>query len=245
MNTQHVLYEELCPAEFTRRLIQCPVAYLPLGTLEWHGPQLPLGADGIQSQALFEKVAERIGGIVLPKLFLGPDRYYHDPQKEFYGMDICSGDALTGYPMQQLTGSAYWTPDPLFDQMLIQIARNLGRAGFRILAAHGHGPSNHHFAALKGQIQDSTGLICVSPWEFITDDRLKYQNDHAAANETSITMAVRPDLVHMEYLKEEKDQLAMAGQSPITHASPAYGQELLTANVKALGDGIQRLLAQL
>ncbi len=48
--TEKVLYEELCPAEFQERLQACPVAYLPLGTLEWHGPHLPLGADGIQSQ---------------------------------------------------------------------------------------------------------------------------------------------------------------------------------------------------
>lgn len=43
--TEKVLYEELCPAEFQERLQACPVAYLPLGTLEWHGPHLPLGAD--------------------------------------------------------------------------------------------------------------------------------------------------------------------------------------------------------
>ena len=45
--TEKVLYEELCPAEFQDRLQACPVAYLPLGTLEWPGPHLPLGADGI------------------------------------------------------------------------------------------------------------------------------------------------------------------------------------------------------
>ena len=33
-----VLYEELCPKEFEERITVCPIAYLPLGTLEWHGP---------------------------------------------------------------------------------------------------------------------------------------------------------------------------------------------------------------
>ena len=68
---EKVLYEELCPEEFKERLKECPIAYLPLGTLEWHGPHLPLGADGIQPLGLFVRVAEKIGGIVLPTLFLG------------------------------------------------------------------------------------------------------------------------------------------------------------------------------
>ena len=48
-----VLYEELLPEELVQRVQEMPVAYLPLGTLEWHGPHMPLGADGIQSKELF------------------------------------------------------------------------------------------------------------------------------------------------------------------------------------------------
>ena len=67
-----VLYEELLPEEYVQRIKEMPVAYLPLGTLEWHGPHMPLGADGIQSKELFVRVAEKIGGVVLPMLFMGP-----------------------------------------------------------------------------------------------------------------------------------------------------------------------------
>ena len=49
-----VLYEELLPEEFVQRMQEMPVAYLPLGTLEWHGPHMPLEADGIQSKELFQ-----------------------------------------------------------------------------------------------------------------------------------------------------------------------------------------------
>ena len=80
---EKVLYEELCPDELVQRLQEMPVAYLPLGTLEWHGPHMPLGADGIQSKELFVRVAEKIGGVVLPMLFLVPDRVFHDGEKSF------------------------------------------------------------------------------------------------------------------------------------------------------------------
>ena len=60
--TNSVLYTELAPQEFLERLNACPVAYLPLGTLEWHGPQLPLGTDLLEGQALFALAAQRLSG---------------------------------------------------------------------------------------------------------------------------------------------------------------------------------------
>ena len=71
---EKVLYQELRPREFAERIAKTPIAYLPLGTLEWHGLHLPLGSDGLQSQGLFCEMARRVGGIVLPMLFLGPDK---------------------------------------------------------------------------------------------------------------------------------------------------------------------------
>lgn len=240
---EKVLYEELCPAEFQERLQACPVAYLPLGTLEWHGPHLPLGADGIQSQELFMRAARRIGGIVLPKLFLGPDRFYRDPERELYGMDICTGGTIVPYEMQQLPGSAYWMPDEEYRRMILRIGANLSRAGFTILAAHGHGPSIRQFSALKEELQDTCGLIGVTAFDFVEDDRLRFQNDHAAANETSVTMAVRPELVQLERIRDGGEPpVAVAGADPRTDASQAYGAEILETNVDALCRGIEQLL---
>ena len=116
-----VLYEELLPEEFVQRMQEMPVAYLPLGTLEWHGPHMPLGADGIQSKELFVRVAEKVGGVVLPILFMGPDRVFHDHEKSFYGMDINTEGALHTYYVQQLKGSAYWLEKELFQDYLRSI----------------------------------------------------------------------------------------------------------------------------
>lgn len=241
--TEKVLYEELCPKEFEERISACPIAYLPLGTLEWHGPHLPLGADGIQSQELFVRVASVIGGIVLPKLFLGPDRYYHDPQRELYGMDLCTGGTVIPYEMQQLPGSAYWLPDSGYKDMICQIAGNLARAGFRILVAHGHGPSIWQFDGLKEHLLKKYDLICYTAFDFLQDDLLGFQCDHAAANETSIMMAVRPELVQMErILSGEEAPVAIAGRDPREHASPGYGRQILEENIRALTDGLGKEL---
>ncbi len=240
--TEKVLYEELCPTEFQKRLADCPAAYLPLGTLEWHGPHLPLGADGIQSQELFVRVARRVGGIVLPKLFLGPDRFYHDPERELYGMDLYTGGTIIPYPMQQLPGSAYWLPDEEYRTMILRIGANLSRAGFRVLVAHGHGPSTHQFAALEEEMKERYGLICFTAFDVLENTPLRYQNDHAAANETSITMAVRPELVQMERFAAGEEPVAMAGEDPRIHASADYGRKILEINIDAICRKVEEIL---
>lgn len=80
-----------------------------------------LGADGIQSKELFVRVAEKVGGVVLPILFMGPDRVFHDHEKSFYGMDINTEGALHTYYVQQLKGSAYWLEKELFQDYLRSI----------------------------------------------------------------------------------------------------------------------------
>lgn len=63
---EKVKYVELLPHEFRHRLAAKPIAYLPLGTLEWHGEHLPLGSDAIQSEGLMIECAwDRGGGEVL------------------------------------------------------------------------------------------------------------------------------------------------------------------------------------
>ncbi|MCK5068524.1 MAG: hypothetical protein KAR16_13845 [Bacteroidales bacterium] len=47
-------------------------------------------------------------------------------------------------PAQQLDGSCYWVPDDLFHQIVEHSIKQLVRAGFKIIVAHGHGPSTRH-----------------------------------------------------------------------------------------------------
>ena len=42
---------------------RCPVAYLPLGTLEWHGLHNPVGLDALKAHALAVRCARSGGGV--------------------------------------------------------------------------------------------------------------------------------------------------------------------------------------
>lgn len=248
MSCEKVLFEELQPAEFVERINAFPVAYLPLGTLEWHGLHLPLGSDGIQSQGVFEEMAAAIGGIVLPMLFLGPDNQNKpdDQDKQdgivYYGMDHHSFD--TGLP-QQLEGSAYYVESEQFDQLLDAIMSNLDRAGFKVVIGHGHGPSTSAFAKRKQVFQDKFGLLTFNLWELGYHGADGIQTDHAAANETSLVMALRPELVSLEKLSAEGNPVGVWGEDPRKGASAARGRDLIDQNVKLASERIQEIVAGL
>lgn len=244
---EKVLYEDLTPSEFSARLEDCPVAYLPLGTLEWHGDHLPLGSDGIQSQEFFERLAAEAGGIVLPKLFIGPDFDTLINDHEYYGMDCGKlfGDKCT-YEIRQLQGSAYWVSDSTFDVMMHGIMKQLSRAGFKIVVAHGHGPSTGYIGDHAGEFSEKYNLTVMNCWGNDSSD-LCLQCDHAGANETSIMMHVRPDLVQMQHLPRDTAQwpLGLIGKDPRIHASARHGKSIVDFEIKKMAAIIRKELANL
>jgi len=232
---QEVLYERLTPSEFQSRLKKAPIAYLPLGTLEWHGAHLPLGSDSLQSQTFFIKLAQLVGGIVLPPLFLGPDGAKEIDGHEYYGMDICG---FSPRAPQQLKGSAYWIPSDLFLVLLEAVLKQLSRAGFKIVVAHGHGPSTQCVIDNSERLGKKFSLTIMTVWrnKDQRDPDMEFQYDHAAMNETSIMMALHPELVHMENLSMDRraKPLAIIGKDPRIHASTEHGERIIRLHLKRM-----------
>jgi creatinine amidohydrolase len=232
-----VHYAELLPHEFRTRLARCSVAYLPLGTLEWHGEHAALGADAILSSGVFERAARQFGGIVLPPLFLGPDRARQAADGSvLIGMDY----ADTTTPPRQLDGSCYWSPEGLFLLLCEQIISQARRAGFQMIVADGHGPSRwawaHNVDAWEARFQ--VRLVSVERdlpgW--------RSQMDHAARNETSLLLALRPDLVDLAQLADDRVvwPQGVGGEDP-RDATAAYGEECLAASLALLGAHLRTL----
>lgn len=230
-NQEEVRYAYLRPAQFKARLQQKPLAYIPLGTLEWHGEHLPLGADAIQSEALMIAVARKIGGIVLPTLFLGPDRRMETTDGQYLvGMDYAKSTS----PQQQLAGSAYWVSYDFFKQMLEQILEQLSRAGFKAVFADGHGPSRRTWREMMPTWEKQFNLELYGVTEEILPS-WTYMIDHAAKNETSITLFTSPELVDLSVfnLGAESPLLGVNGEHPFL-ASAEHGREIFTETVERL-----------
>jgi len=63
--------ECLRPREIFERVRQSPVAWIPLGALEWHGWHAPIGLDGHTAHRICLKSSEVAGGVVFPPFFSG------------------------------------------------------------------------------------------------------------------------------------------------------------------------------
>ena len=68
--TDEVRLDRLRPAAIEAALARAPIAWVPLGALEYHAPHLPNGTDGLTGQGLLVGAAERLGGVVLPWSYL-------------------------------------------------------------------------------------------------------------------------------------------------------------------------------
>ncbi len=224
-----VRYDELRPHEFRKRLAERPIAYLPLGTLEWHGEHLPLGSDAMQSEGLMVQCARRFGGIVMPPIYLGPDRAKPtDDGKMLVGMDYAESTT----PPRQLDGSCYWVPAGFHLLLVDSILVQLKRAGFHAAFADGHGPSRTSWVENLPERQARFGLKLFGVTKDIAR-QWKSQVDHAARNETSLMMHLRPDLVDLSQLPSSRSTWpqGVGGQDP-RDATAAYGKECFEQSVE-------------
>jgi len=108
-----VKYEEMFPHEIEEIMRETPVAYLPLGTLEWHGLHLALGNDAVKAYELCLRVASKAGGIVVPPTYW----------------------AIGGMPQPWTTRFT----EELIGQLFCNIFEQLSQVGFKvIIAVTGH-----------------------------------------------------------------------------------------------------------
>ena len=236
--TTKVNYSDLLPHEFRARLNERPVGYLPLGTLEWHGEQCALGSDSLISRGLFERAARELGGIVFPPLFLGPDRVVlQGDGRVLQGMDT----ADVTMPHRQLDGSCYWISKGLFFQLCEAILTQAARAGFKCIVADGHGPSRQAWGELSDDWEKQYGLKLVGVSRDM-QNQWQSQMDHAAKNETSLMMALHPNLVDLSQLDDERSvwPLGVGGEDP-RDSTVAHGEACLSVTLETLGDHLKKI----
>jgi creatinine amidohydrolase len=68
---REVRAELMHPHELEEALRARPVAFIPLGSLEFHSAHLPIGLDALTAHGVCVRAARRSGGIVLPPIYQG------------------------------------------------------------------------------------------------------------------------------------------------------------------------------
>lgn len=216
------------------------VGLIPVGATEQHGPHLPTGTDTIIATALCSQVSEVTGCPVLPAV----------PVAVSYGHGTT------------LPGTLSLTPE-LLALVARQYAEWAATSGLtRLLFVNAHfgnsaalGVATDHLRLYRPDLQ--VGLIdwwTVTP-EVASEMTVDGADVHAHRAETSVMLAVAPDLVHLDRLSSSDDPDRTAGLvfrytaaalstngvtgSP-SQASQALGRRLFDAAVAAIASGVER-----
>ncbi|MCC6746018.1 MAG: creatininase family protein [Deltaproteobacteria bacterium] len=181
------LLAEMTWPEAQARLKESDVALLPVGAIEQHGPHLPLDTDAFDADYLARRVAEGCSDpkpLVLPVMAYGVS-YHH---ADFAGTLSVSPETLS--------------------RMVYEVGTAVARHGVtKLVIVNGHGGNGPalHFAAQMIN-RDARIFTCVESGETSDPDiyaLVETPNDvHAGEIETSTTLAVRPELVHMDEARE-------------------------------------------
>lgn len=68
-------------------LVKNKIAYIPIGTIEWHGNHLPIETDFMVAYKICELLSKKNPGYVLPPIYLGTDRQRKVNGKKYIGMN--------------------------------------------------------------------------------------------------------------------------------------------------------------
>ncbi len=241
---EEVRYERLRPAQIVKRRRAFPLAYLPLGVIEWHGFQNPLGLDGLKVHGVATRAAQQGGGLVFPVPWYGAHRESHllefsAPSREAVAqaLELPAGSFHPGYMGgETVTSQAFF-----YQQLLFHIYHEIKSYGFEgIFVLSGHGPLKP-YAVLTSQIfERQTGIKMEVAWaaELVEG----YQEDHAGRFETGVMMALEPDLVDLATLSDEASTLTGIGGPDPREGSAELGEAFLDVAVDELVRRSQRLL---
>ena len=236
---EEVRYHMLRPAQILARRTACPVAYVPVGNLEWHGVHNPVGADTLQAEGLALLAAQTGGGLAFPPLYYGESRSEALMEANAADRDqIAEGFGLS--PENFLTERQPFSPTDQainYHKLLLHILAEAETLGFEVgVLVAGHYPLIDHARAAVLQFNQREyskrhGMLAWACVDYLlVRDRYDCAGDHAAGWETSHMLALHPETVDLELLPPKGEALTgVMGRMAPQDATAAFGRETLEA----------------
>ena len=183
-------WEELTASDFTLAVKQSEgVCVIPMGVMEKHGQQLPLGTDVYTAREICRRAAAKEYCIIFPYYFVGQIiEAKHQP------------------------GTVAYSPEML-TKFLEETCNEISRNGIKkIILVNTHGGNNaflQYFCQIQLASPRDYAVYAITPsvnqetLKKITELRKSTTGGHADEVETSAMMVVRPDLVKINRATNE------------------------------------------
>lgn len=191
-----VQFEEMFPWELAQAITAAPICYLPLGVLEWHGEHNAVGLDALKAHAICVQAAQQSGGVVVPALY-----WATDTREELEDGRYLTG-GVEGGERYHVPGNMFWLRPATFHQLLQDMYEAMRRRGFKVIVVlTGHWSQRGNLPVIRAGGEKFLADQPQMRWVMVTDQELAsglpYPWEHAAGGETSLLMAIRPDLVDL------------------------------------------------
>jgi creatinine amidohydrolase len=182
------LVQNMTRPQVEERIRKYPVAILPVGSCEQHGPHLPLGTDTMIVEALAALVSDLTGALAFPPLNFG----YSWVWRDIAGTVSLPADRMTA--------------------VLKDAAFSMERYGVRLLVfLNGHEANNASIKYAVREVQDQTTLKLLGMFYPGLEETYGAWMEsptwggifHACEFETSLMLAIHPDLVNMSLATAE------------------------------------------
>lgn len=219
--TPKVRYSEMFPDEYMEAFRANPIAYLAIGSLEWHGHHNVLGLDTLKAQKILELVAQRTGGIVFPPLYLGCDAYPDLP--------------FDKYPNKEY--DCYHLDADLLQKVITSYVKRMIHSGFKtIYILAGHYPNSKIAQSAIAEIDNNDVRMIVH----IEPDLVSGEDgDHAGKWETSLMLDLLPELVDLSRMEGQTDRLLGVFGTDPNESTKEYGQEMVEKIVAGIVSEIE------
>jgi creatinine amidohydrolase len=184
------MWKEMTAPELRELAAREAIVVLPVASMEQHGAHLAVGVDTVLCEAVCRLAAEAVMGemavVVAPTLWCGLAEHH----MEF--------------------GGTFTFDIPTYRAVLLAFLQSIGRHRFkRVLIVNGHGGNIAALSAFLPDLVRETGLkICATTYfelaqpaiATILEDQERVR--HACEGETSLMLALAPDLVRRDKLGE-------------------------------------------
>lgn len=224
--------------EVAEAVKEFPVAVMPIGSTEQHGYHLPLGTDIFLAEGISRKLCENTGAILLPSMPYGYSWVWRD---------IPGTVSLKEKNVERVINDA---------------AKSLSRYGVKLfIIVNGHDANNAAMKYAVRDLEDELDMKVIylfypsanSIMKQYCESETWYGMFHACEFETSLMLALRPELVNMnKAVREYPDKPNLYGKSTIalenlsnsgvfgdpTVATREKGEKMLELFVKIMTENI-------
>jgi creatinine amidohydrolase len=197
------------PSEIAQATAEAPVAYLPVGPLEWHGPHSNVGTDPLNAQNLACEAVKITGGLVFPTLYLGTERERSAYDLENLGFPKDQWVVGMDFPANPLP--SLYASEEVFALALREQLRLIPRWNARlVVVVNGHGATNH-LNSIDRLVNEYNQLEQARYLHFFPylpgEEGGETLVGHAAKLETSLMMALYPQAVDLAELPPKPEPM--------------------------------------